>query len=261
MHGLFELTLQRITVNSHLLTTLTSWTYWMSQFTVLGLALLWVYLRRHEHFAQVPEHDPARQRDRPHRLHRPPDGAAADVPAARVRGHDRELRINHGSGFIQLASNQFAAMPSLHSADALIVGVTLALIVKELVLQGAVAALAGLGVVLGDGDRQPLLARRRRRDRESRGLAAAILNAPRILRGRSRVSRTEAARSAASATTTRSASGALATRVDAAAGADARLAERPDRGRRDPVHRGLRARLLRVPQRVPLLLARRRASS
>jgi hypothetical protein len=29
VHGLFELTLQRITVNSHLLTTLTSWTYWM----------------------------------------------------------------------------------------------------------------------------------------------------------------------------------------------------------------------------------------
>ena len=39
VHGLFELTLQRITVNSHVLTTLTSWTYWMSQFTVLGLAL------------------------------------------------------------------------------------------------------------------------------------------------------------------------------------------------------------------------------
>jgi len=39
--------------------------------------------------------------------------------------------INHGSGFVQLAANPYAAMPSLHSADALIVGVTLALIVKR----------------------------------------------------------------------------------------------------------------------------------
>ncbi len=27
-----------------------SWTYWNSEFTVVGLALLWVYLRRHEAF-------------------------------------------------------------------------------------------------------------------------------------------------------------------------------------------------------------------
>jgi hypothetical protein len=44
-NALFELTLQRITISSHLLTELTTWTYWMSQFTVLGLALLWVYSR------------------------------------------------------------------------------------------------------------------------------------------------------------------------------------------------------------------------
>jgi hypothetical protein len=33
--------------------------------------------------------------------------------------------LNHGSGLIQLASNPYAAMPSLHAADALIVGVIL----------------------------------------------------------------------------------------------------------------------------------------
>ena len=31
--------------------TAASWTYWNSEFTVIGLALLWVYLRRHEHFS------------------------------------------------------------------------------------------------------------------------------------------------------------------------------------------------------------------
>ena len=89
--------------------------------------------------------------------------------------------INHGSGFIQLASNQFAAMPSLHAADALIVGVTLAFIVKHWYFKilwllwpawvwFAVMATANhfwLDVVAG-----VLVA----------GVAAAILNAPRILR-------------------------------------------------------------------------------
>jgi membrane-associated phospholipid phosphatase len=39
--------------------------------------------------------------------------------------------LNHGSGLIELASNPYAAMPSLHAADALIVGITMALIVKS----------------------------------------------------------------------------------------------------------------------------------
>ena len=49
---LFELSLQRLVDGSHLLATLASWTYWNSEFTVLGLALLWVYLRRNEAFVR-----------------------------------------------------------------------------------------------------------------------------------------------------------------------------------------------------------------
>ena len=44
-------------------------------------------------------------------------------------------------------------MPSLHSADALIVGVVMASIVVSLVGQGDMAVVAGLGLVRGDGDR------------------------------------------------------------------------------------------------------------
>ena len=181
VHALFELTLQRITIDSHLLTTLTSWTYWMSQFTVLGLALLWVYLRRHEHFARfrntvllanvigligfiaLPTAPP--------RMF--PQFGFVDTIAT--------FGINHGSGFVQLASNPYAAMPSLHSADALIVGVTLALIVKRWYFKVlwllwpawvwfSVMATANhfwLDVVAGIGVAT---------------LAAAILNGPRILR-------------------------------------------------------------------------------
>jgi membrane-associated phospholipid phosphatase len=38
--------------------------------------------------------------------------------------------LNHGSGVVELASNQYAAMPSLHAADALIVGITLFYVVR-----------------------------------------------------------------------------------------------------------------------------------
>jgi membrane-associated phospholipid phosphatase len=39
--------------------------------------------------------------------------------------------LNHGSGLVELASNPYAAMPSLHAADALIVGVILASAVRN----------------------------------------------------------------------------------------------------------------------------------
>ena len=52
--GLGELTLQGWTQSSRLLETLVSWTYWNSEFTVIGLALLWVYFRRNEAFTRFP---------------------------------------------------------------------------------------------------------------------------------------------------------------------------------------------------------------
>ena len=51
-HHLFELTVQRIVDSSQFLLTAAAWTYWNSEFTVIGLTLLWVYLRRHEQFAR-----------------------------------------------------------------------------------------------------------------------------------------------------------------------------------------------------------------
>ena len=49
-HRLYELTFQNFVDQRHLLETAVSWTYWNSEFTVVGLAVLWVYLRRHEAF-------------------------------------------------------------------------------------------------------------------------------------------------------------------------------------------------------------------
>jgi len=51
-HHLFELTIERIADSSSTLLTAAAWTYWNSEFTVIGLTLLWVYLRRHDAFTR-----------------------------------------------------------------------------------------------------------------------------------------------------------------------------------------------------------------
>ena len=131
-NALFELSLQGLVESSHLLAVATSWTYWLSQFTVLGLALLWVYLRRNEAFGRfrnlvmlanvIGLAGYVTLPTAPPRMF--PDFGFVDTLA-------RFASLNHGSGLIELASNPYAAMPSLHSADALIVGVTMALLVRR----------------------------------------------------------------------------------------------------------------------------------
>jgi membrane-associated phospholipid phosphatase len=116
-HHLFELSVERIADSSRFLLTASAWTYWNSEFTVIGLTLLWVYLRRHGAFAGfrntilmanliglvgfwlIPTAPPWMFPDK---------GFVAGV--------------NHSSALLQTFGNSYAAMPSLHAADALIVG-------------------------------------------------------------------------------------------------------------------------------------------
>lgn len=130
--GLVELSLQQLIGSSELLTAVVSWTYWNSEFTVVGVTLLWVYLRRNEHF----------YRFRNWILLANGIGLIgyALAPTAPPRmfaafGFDDTLlsfgSLNQGSGLIELAANPYAAMPSLHAADALIIGLTMAFIVKS----------------------------------------------------------------------------------------------------------------------------------
>ena len=131
MHHLVELTFQNVAASSHALEIAVSWTYWNSEFTVIGLTLLWVYLRRHDHFARFRNTillanviglvGYVLAPTAPPRMF--PDFGFADTLGS-IGG------LNHGNGLVELASNPYAAMPSLHAADALIVGVTLAWIVR-----------------------------------------------------------------------------------------------------------------------------------
>jgi len=133
---LVEVALQRLVDSSRVLSDLTVWTYWNSEFTVVGLALLWVYIRRHESFVRfrntilvtdlvglviyfvLPTAPP--------RMF--PQLGIVDT-VARVGGPNRD------HGFLSLAANPYAAMPSLHAADALLVGVGIALLVRRPLLK------------------------------------------------------------------------------------------------------------------------------
>jgi len=124
--ALFEPAVQRIVDTSSLLVTLTSYTYWLSQFAVVGVTLLWVYFRYHEHFARfrnwlitanligllgyvvMPTAPP--------RMF--PEWGFVDTLA-------QYSSVNHSSGLIAFASNPYAAMPSLHAMDAFIVGIVM----------------------------------------------------------------------------------------------------------------------------------------
>ncbi len=130
--GLWELSLQGMLLSSDFLMALTSWTYWFSQFVVLGLALLYVYLRRNESFLRF--------RNTVLTANVIALAGYVSFPTAPPRMFGelgfvdvlaRFSSLNHGSGIVELASNPYAAMPSLHAADSLIVGVTMALLVRR----------------------------------------------------------------------------------------------------------------------------------
>jgi membrane-associated phospholipid phosphatase len=130
--ALFEPTVQRVVDGSSILVFLTSYTYWLSQFAVVGATLLWVYFKHHERFAGFRNWIIAANLvglvgyvlmpTAPPRMF--PEWGFVDTLA-------QYSSINHDSGLISFASNPYAAMPSLHSMDALIVGIVMVGLVRS----------------------------------------------------------------------------------------------------------------------------------
>jgi membrane-associated phospholipid phosphatase len=124
--ALFEPTVQRLVDGSTVMVTLTSWTYWLSQFAVVGITLLWVYFRHHERFAGFRNWLIAANLvgllgyvlmpTAPPRMF--PEWGFVDTLA-------QYSAVSHDSGLIAWGSNPYAAMPSLHAMDAFIVGVVM----------------------------------------------------------------------------------------------------------------------------------------
>ena len=136
LHSMIELTLQRVVEGSGFLIQATSITYWLSQFAVVGLALTWVYLKHHQRFyafrntlilgnligllgyVLLPTAPP--------RMF--PEAGFTDTLAA-------HSTVNHSSTFVAFSSNPYAAMPSLHAMDALIVGIVMFGVVRSRVVK------------------------------------------------------------------------------------------------------------------------------
>ena len=122
-HRLYELTFQQFVEQRFWLAKLVSFTYWNSEFTVLGIALLWVYFRRHDTFFRF----------RNTILLANVLGLVGYVfmPTAPPRLMDLGFVNTHSDGLVSLAANPYAAMPSLHAADSLIVGAFLASLTRH----------------------------------------------------------------------------------------------------------------------------------
>jgi membrane-associated phospholipid phosphatase len=130
--SMMELTLQHAVDSSSLLVQATSYTYWLSQFAVVGIALLWIYVRDHERFFRFRNTlilanliglvGYVAFPTAPPRMF--PEAGFEDTLA-------RHASVSHDSGIVHFSANPYAAMPSLHSADALIVGVVMALAVRS----------------------------------------------------------------------------------------------------------------------------------
>jgi membrane-associated phospholipid phosphatase len=126
---LFEPSVQQA-FDASLMTTLMSYTYWLSQFVVVGVALFWVYFRHHAYFAffrnwlvlanltglvcyvLLPTAPPRML----------PEWGFTDTLA-------ESASVNHDT--VGRLANQYAAMPSLHVMDAFIVGVTLFMVTRR----------------------------------------------------------------------------------------------------------------------------------
>jgi membrane-associated phospholipid phosphatase len=132
LHSMIELTLQGVVERSSLLIQATSYTYWLSQFAVVGIALLYVYFRAHERFIRFRNTLIVANLiglvgyvtfpTAPPRMF--PQAGFNDTLA-------QHAALTHDSGVIQFSSNPYAAMPSLHSCDSLIVGIVMALVVRS----------------------------------------------------------------------------------------------------------------------------------
>ncbi|HEY0389381.1 MAG TPA: phosphatase PAP2 family protein [Gaiellales bacterium] len=136
--GIFhELSVQHFAARHDLVQSIANWMYFNCQFTISFGFLLWVYLRRNDAYPIV----------RNVFLAANAIGLVcyALYPAAPPRMLGglgfvdtlNQTSVNHNSGLIASLANPYAAMPSLHTAYALTVGVSAVLLVRNPVLRVA----------------------------------------------------------------------------------------------------------------------------
>jgi membrane-associated phospholipid phosphatase len=118
-NALYELTFQRLADTHSLLHNAVYFTYWFSEFGVVGIGLLYIYFRHHETFSRV----------RNTLLLANLIGLVGYVlmPTAPPRMFSAfGFADTQFAGTVEFFANPYAAMPSLHAADAIIIGAALA---------------------------------------------------------------------------------------------------------------------------------------
>ena len=136
VHLGIELWLQRqvLSVGGFLIHAV-NWTYWLSQFAVVGLALLWIYIYRYPAFLRVRDTVIVANTIGLLGYVLVPTAPPRLLPGDELIDTMASSPLNHATDVVRLAGNPYAAMPSLHAADALIVGVSLAMLVRPLWLK------------------------------------------------------------------------------------------------------------------------------
>jgi len=130
--SMIELPLQDLVERSSVLIQATSYTYWLSQFAVVGFALLYVYFKAHERFFRFRNTLIVANLIGLVGYVTLPTAPPRFFPEAEFQDTlAQHAALTHNSSIVQFSANPYAAMPSLHSADALIVGVVLALVVRS----------------------------------------------------------------------------------------------------------------------------------
>ncbi|MGH3001651.1 MAG: phosphatase PAP2 family protein [Gaiellaceae bacterium] len=137
LHGFFELAAQRA-VPGRAVDDLFRATYWISEFVLLVLALVYTYFRRHDVYRRF--------RNAVLITNSLALVGYLVFPTAPPRlfaayGFRNDLSGQptpaHAAGLIAFAANPYAAMPSLHVADALLIGVFLATLSRSRVWKAA----------------------------------------------------------------------------------------------------------------------------
>jgi hypothetical protein len=131
-HLLFEPRLQHVLHGAPPLASVVRWTYWGSEFSILLLALVWAYYRHRETYGRF--------RDAVLVANCLGLVGYLTFPTAPPRLYHAygfvntlsgQPRPSHAGGLIGFAANPYAAMPSIHAADALLLGVFLVALVKS----------------------------------------------------------------------------------------------------------------------------------
>lgn len=110
-------------------------TYFISQFTVSTIFLLWVYSRRHEHFARVRNTLLAANYVAVIVLLVYPLAPPRAIPGAGFIDTLDANAVNLHSSVITALNNPNSAMPSLHASYAIVLGATGALLTRNIVVR------------------------------------------------------------------------------------------------------------------------------